>query len=67
MSTNADSLTNKLVELELLIKDRDYDVVAVTESLPKNSSHDIENFVLEGYSSITKTFGRRESLCERGC
>jgi hypothetical protein len=62
MSTNADSLTNKLVELELLIKDRDYDVVAVTESLPKNSSHDIENFVLEGYSSITKTFGRGVSL-----
>jgi hypothetical protein len=35
MYTNADTLTNKMIEFELLIKEKNYDVVAVTETLPK--------------------------------
>jgi hypothetical protein len=41
-----------------LIKDKNYDVVAVTETLPKNPSHDISNFVLEGYTGINVLSGR---------
>jgi len=58
MYTNTDTLINKLSELELLIKEQNYDIVAVTEVLPKNVNHDIENFVLEGFTCITVTQGR---------
>ena len=49
MYTNADSLSNKIHELELLARERKYDVIAITEVLPKNSEYGVENSVLEGF------------------
>lgn len=62
MYTNADTLTNKLHELEMLAKERHYDVIAITEVLPKKTNYEIENFILEGYKPITDKVGRGVSL-----
>ena len=39
MYTNTDQLTNKLEEVILFVKDHDVDVIAINETLPKNSSN----------------------------
>ena len=38
MYTNADSLFNKMGELVVLVTERKYDVIAITEIFPKNHS-----------------------------
>ena len=58
MYTNADSLSNKIHELELLAREMKYDVIAITEVLPKNSEYGVDHFVLEGYKSVTDSAGR---------
>ena len=62
MYTNADQLPNKMSELELLINQENYDVIAITEVLPKRNDHHIQSFVLEGYSCLSNTKGRGVSL-----
>jgi hypothetical protein len=38
--TNADSLFNKLGELQTLISEKKYDIIAITEIFPKNQNLD---------------------------
>ena len=40
MYTNADSLFNKLGELQTLISEKKYDIIAITEIFPKNQNLD---------------------------
>ena len=62
MYTNADSLTNKYPEFELLVKEHNYDIIAITEVLPKNTDYEIDNFILNGYKVLTDNTGRGVSL-----
>ena len=59
--TNADTLTNKMDELELFLNNhKKIDVIAINESLPKNSSSDKNkiNFILPGFNCIQNNSGR---------
>ena len=58
MYTNADTLTNKFLELELLVQENDYDVIAVTEVVPKSLGKQVDGFVFEGYRVISDLTGR---------
>ena len=51
---NADTLTNKLSELSVLVKDLNPDILGISEVLPKNHSRHIfpEEFKLEGYNEL---------------
>ena len=53
--TNADSLANKLDELQTVINEGQPDVIAVTEALPKRSYFKVqeEDLALDGYNSIS--------------
>ena len=58
--TNTDQLLNKLDELESFCVENKIDVVAVTETLPKDKASDKEHlkFILNGYSCIQNNNGR---------
>jgi hypothetical protein len=63
--TNTDVLSNKLVELQLFIHTNDIDIVAITETLPKNSSDEDKkdmNFILPGFNSYIDNRGRGACL-----
>ena len=51
---NADTLTNKLSELSILIKDLHPDILGISEVLPKNHARHIypEEFKLQGYNEL---------------
>ena len=62
--TNADSLSNKLVELKAIIDLKNPDIICITETKPKNYSlpptpHDLDNL---GYNSYHNTNGRGVSI-----
>ena len=52
---NADSLTNKLPELNLLVSEYDPHIIGINEVLPKNYKRQVykEEFALNGYEMIT--------------
>ena len=52
---NADCLTNKMAELEFIIKTETPDIIGINEVLPKNHTRKIhsEEFRLDGYEMIT--------------
>ena len=60
ISTNTDTLTNKMEELETFIHENNIDIVAVSETLPKNTQEDKDNFVftIPGYKVVNKPIGR---------
>ena len=43
LSTNVDSLPNKLMELWILATKNDYDVICVAEIKPKNTNNPLDN------------------------
>ena len=48
--TNADSVLNKLTELEAYIEKENIDIVAITETLCKNPADDyIPVFIIQGF------------------
>ena len=57
MYTNADQLSNKFEELLLFIKEKDLDIIAITESLPKNHTH-TPVFIIPGFQSFQCNDGR---------
>ena len=65
---NADTLTNKLSELQFLLKDKNPDIVGISEVLPKNFKNDIhpEYFNMEGYTMETNINDTNKKLV-RGC
>ena len=65
MYLNADSVSNKLDELELLIQDYDADIVAITETLPKNSRFQLDTIIVQGYHAIMNNQGRGVCLLVR--
>ena len=57
--TNADTLTNKISELEVIVGNENYDIIAVTEIFPKNiDDKKTCSFFIQGYSCIVQEFGR---------
>ena len=57
--TNADSLQNKLPELELYVESENVDIVAITESLCKNPSEFYDPiFMLKGFACVSNNAGR---------
>ena len=56
--TNADSLSNKKDELELLIKQNDIDVALICETEPKITSIPTVPIIFEGYDAIINKSGR---------
>ena len=60
ISKNTDTLTNKLEELEVFVHENSIDIVAISETLPKNTLEDKDNFVfnLPGFKCINKPEGR---------
>ena len=52
MSTNAETLTNKMSEFKLLIDEHGPDIICVSEVLPKSYSRKIsaEEFKIKDYS-----------------
>ena len=65
MYTNTDTLTNKINELNFLIKERDYDVLAIAEIFPKTPNCPRDNFVFSGYQVESKKEGRGVCLMVR--
>ena len=58
--TNADSLLNKMDELKLLIDDKKPDIIAITESMPKNNANiPINEFNIPGYDSFVNKNPKR--------
>ena len=55
LQLNADTLTNKLPELEAIIRQYNPDIVGVSEVLPKNYNNKIypEEFNIQGYNTIS--------------
>ena len=66
MYTNADSLNNKMIELELLVQEKDYDIIGITESLHQRDDKDT-NFVLKGYTCMTNNTGQGVALFVKDC
>ena len=62
--TNADSLNNKMSELTALIQERNFQVVCISETLPKNLTNRDEytNFELPGFVSFHNNMGRGVSI-----
>ena len=60
--TNADTLTNKLDELNILIADEKPDLVAIIEVLPKFSLFPVQKHELQidGYSLLSNLLGSKE-------
>ena len=59
MYANADSLTNKIDELETYAKIYKADLILVTEHLSKNPSSNFSNiYKLEGYTCLENNVGR---------
>ena len=59
--TNADILTNKLYELEVLLLKEDIDVAMICETIPKNPKFyykEGSNFFINGYNTIEDNSGR---------
>ena len=63
--TNADSLSNKMNELELMIEEINPDLIAITEVLPKQLNRNVNNFVLKGFTCVTVAEGRGVCLFVR--
>ena len=55
---NADSLSNKKDELEILIKHKNIDIALICETEPKFSSLPTTPIIIEGYDSVTNKDGR---------
>ena len=66
MCTNADSLNNKMIELDLLVQEKDYDIVGITEALHQRDSKDT-TFVMKGYTCMTNTAGQGVALFVKDC
>ena len=51
---NADTLTNKLPELELLIQDQNPHIIGINEVLPKNNKREVykEEFIIKNYELL---------------
>ena len=51
---NADTLTNKMAELILLVREHSPDIIGINEVLPKNFNRYIyvEEFALDGYKMV---------------
>ena len=66
MYTNADILTNKVNELKTIVKESRPDIIAITESKPKNLTYDINKveFEIEGYTLYTNSLVKDNT---RGC
>ena len=67
MHTNADNLFNKMGELQALITEKQYDIIAVTEVFPKSQQLDYNDpeLQLDGYTifhPIKKVFTGRGSI-----
>ena len=60
ISTNTDTLTNKMEELETLVHEHGIDIITICETLPKNTQEDKDNFVfnMPGYKVINNNTGR---------
>ena len=60
MYTNSDTLTNKMEELEVFVNKHNIDIIAICETLPKNSLDDKNDYVfnLPDYKPINKSEGR---------
>ena len=57
--TNADSLHNKLTELEIYVMKENIDIIAITESLCKNPAKDYDPvFIISGFECIMNNAGR---------
>ena len=58
--TNTDRLQNKLIELETYCIENKIDLIAITETLPKENTPDKANikFVLDGYTTLQNNTGR---------
>ena len=69
MYTNADILTNKLDELNITIKNADFDLVAITEVLPKYSLYPVQaiELSLKGYNMVTNIDDVHECGCRGIC
>jgi exonuclease III len=53
--TNVDCLTNKMDELNVYIKEKNYDIIGITEVKPKNHRYDLKigEIQIEGYTMFT--------------
>ena len=62
---NADSLYDKLPELEMRLNDRNIDVLVITEALPKNHKYGIQQveFKIKNYNMISNF---EMKTCHRG-
>ena len=59
MYTNADSITNKMCEIETYAKLYDADLILITEYLSKNQSSNFINiFNIEGFNALENNEGR---------
>ena len=60
ISTNTDTLTNKMEELETLVHEHGIYIITICETLPKNTQEDKDNFVfnMPGYKVINNNTGR---------
>ena len=70
MYANADILTNKMYELEVLLKKEDVDVALICETMPKNAKFyykDGNNFFIEGYNTIEINEGRGVCIIHKDC
>ena len=57
--TNTDVLNNKMDELQMCIQTENIDIVAITETLSKNSNDDYTPvFVIDGFTCIQNNDGR---------
>ena len=53
--TNADNMMNKRGELELRMKQNDYDIIGITEIFPKNTSNtdiQLSEWHISGYNTF---------------
>ena len=66
MYTNADSLFNKLGELQTLISEKKYDIIAITEIFPKNQNLD-NNDKLWNMPGYTFHYPTQKVFTARGC
>ena len=68
MYTNADCLLNKISELNSLIQNKEYDIIAITETFPKFKTNVIDynsaEWCIKGYNMF---HCQDKGLTERGC
>ena len=60
--TNADSLTNKMKELEIIAKNNSPKIIAICETKPKNLQYDLNEaqFQLEGYELFVNNLEKKK-------